>query len=154
MNEYFFYTVQGQTEAPDNTRPVENCQVLGRARGRHLEEAKANLLRENPWISVAGFETSNFLSAQLLTDEQQDDIKCVLAFLKQCPLLPDGSGSQEARCLFEAMQDWKRCCQKGEITVAGVLDELLNKLKNKGFSVSEQEAKEVQRIYEWIVERE
>lgn len=48
----------------------------------------------------------------------------------------------------------KDAAKKVKLQWLAFLDELLNKLKNKGFSVSEQEAKEVQRIYEWIVERE
>jgi len=65
VNEYLFYTPEGRTLAPDASREVENCQVLGRARGRNPAEAKTALLQDNPWIVESGFDPARFLAAKL-----------------------------------------------------------------------------------------
>lgn len=67
MNEYIFYTTEGYTIAPTEDYEVENCQVLGCAFGINKNEAKDNLLKENPWIVEAGFNESEFIVRQLLT---------------------------------------------------------------------------------------
>lgn len=67
MNEYIIYTTEGHTIAPNEDVEVENCQVLGLAFGNNPEEAKDNLMRDNPWIGEAGFEESKFIVRQLLT---------------------------------------------------------------------------------------
>ena len=48
MNEYLFYTIEGHTSPPLETKAVENCQLLGRAKGRNQTEARQYLLDENP----------------------------------------------------------------------------------------------------------
>ena len=55
MNEYIFYTTEGHTTSP-NDSDVENCQMLGRAYGKNIDEAQANLLKDNPWIIETGFD--------------------------------------------------------------------------------------------------
>lgn len=60
MNEYIFYTTEGFTIAPNEKVEVENCQVLGCAFKNNKDETQDNLLKENPWISKAGFSTSEF----------------------------------------------------------------------------------------------
>ena len=52
MSEYIFYTTEGFTQDPKGN-DVENCQVLGRVFGRNEDEARYNLLKENPWIKEA-----------------------------------------------------------------------------------------------------
>lgn len=69
MNEYIIYTTEGHTIAPNENVEVENCQVLGCARGKNPEEAKINLLKNNPWITEAGFRRSEFIVRQLMTNE-------------------------------------------------------------------------------------
>ncbi len=69
MNEYIIYTTEGHTIAPNEDVEVENCQVLGLAFGNNPEEAKENLMRDNPWIEEAGFKESEFIIKQLLTNE-------------------------------------------------------------------------------------
>ncbi len=66
MNEYIFYTTEGNTIAPNEDYGVENCQVLGCAYGNNKYEAKDNLMKENPWISEAGFCESEFIVRQLM----------------------------------------------------------------------------------------
>ncbi len=67
MNEYIFYTSEGHTTAPNESIAVENCQVLGTAKGKDKLEAKKNLLKENPWITEAGFIPSEFVGRQLVS---------------------------------------------------------------------------------------
>ena len=80
MSEYIFYTTEGFTQDP-NENNIENCQVLGRAFGKNAKEARCNLLKENPWIEEAGFDTTDLIVKQLLTEEQKADIKAVVDYL-------------------------------------------------------------------------
>jgi len=65
MNNYIFYTPEGYTIAPNENVGVENCQMLGTAKGKDEREAKSNLLKENPWIIKAGFDPTEFMIRQL-----------------------------------------------------------------------------------------
>ena len=65
MNEYIIYTTEGHTIAPNEDVEVENCQMLGLAKGKDKVEAKDNLLKENPWIIEAGFAPADFIIRQL-----------------------------------------------------------------------------------------
>ena len=65
MNEYIFYTTEGHTIAPNEDVEVNNCQVLGIAKGKDKEDATDNLLKENPWITEAGFAPTEFIIRQL-----------------------------------------------------------------------------------------
>ena len=66
MNEYIIYTIEGYTIAPNEDVGVENCQVLGCAHGSTPQEAKDNLLKDNPWIIEAGFAPAEFIVRQLM----------------------------------------------------------------------------------------
>ncbi len=66
MNEYIFYTTAGYTFAPDGETEVDNCQVLGFAKGRNAAEAKDRLLTEEPWIVELGYADAPILSRQVL----------------------------------------------------------------------------------------
>ena len=81
MKLYLIYTMEGHTIAPNEEVEVENCQMLGEAYGDNPDEAKDNLLKENPWIAEAGFNRSKFIARQLLTNEQRIAIKEVLDYL-------------------------------------------------------------------------
>jgi hypothetical protein len=65
MNEYIFYTPEGYTSAPIEGIEIENCQMLGTAIGKDENEAKNNLLEDNPWIIEAGFDPSRFYHRRL-----------------------------------------------------------------------------------------
>lgn len=65
MNNYIFYTPEGHTIAPNENVGVENCQMLGTAKGKDEREAKKNLLKENHWIMEAGFDPAEFMIRQL-----------------------------------------------------------------------------------------
>ena len=67
MNEYIFYTTEGYTHPPNESKEVENCQVLGFATGNNAKEAKENLIRENPWIIECGFNPDTALCRRLYT---------------------------------------------------------------------------------------
>lgn len=69
MNEYIIYTTEGYTIAPNENVEVENCQVIGFANGFNIDEAKRNLLNDNPWIAEAGFNESEFIIKQVLADK-------------------------------------------------------------------------------------
>ena len=66
MNEYIFYTTIGYSLAPDGETQVENCQVLGFAKGEIAAEAKARLLTEQEWIAELGYADAPILSRQVL----------------------------------------------------------------------------------------
>ena len=70
MNEYIFYTAEGHTIAPNNNIDVENCQMLGTAKGKDVVDAKMRLLKENPWIIEAGFDPAEFFSRQLVVEKK------------------------------------------------------------------------------------
>ena len=68
MNEYIIFTTEGYTEAPNNVE-VNNCQLLGKTKGKNNEEAVNNLLKENAWISECGFSKESFIVEQIVTKE-------------------------------------------------------------------------------------
>lgn len=80
-NEYIFYTSEGHTDAPNDGIEVENCQVLGMVRGSNESEAQEHLLNENPWITEAEFDPTEFLVRQILTNEQRNDIIMLVDYL-------------------------------------------------------------------------
>ena len=71
MAEYIFYTTEGFTQAPEGD-DVENCQLVGRAFGDNENEAKNNLLKENPWIEEHGFDEEMFVGKELAPCENAD----------------------------------------------------------------------------------
>lgn len=69
MNEYLFYTTEGSSIAPNEQYDVENCQLLGFAKGVNRENALKTLLSENSWIQEAGFNVSEIISVMVLRNE-------------------------------------------------------------------------------------
>ena len=55
MKTYLFYTMEGYTESP-NSNSIENCQLLGEAKGETVEDAFVCLLKNNTWIRVGGIK--------------------------------------------------------------------------------------------------
>lgn len=71
MKRYIFVTAEGTTFAPwnvgiDEAPETENCQMLGIASGENQQEAEQNLLKENPWIVEAGFNSDEITSYELV----------------------------------------------------------------------------------------
>lgn len=81
MNEYIFYTCEGYTYPPIEGKEVDNCQLLGRAHGKNVKDARNNLEKECKWIKESGFNIEEAISKQLLTDENKKDIQEVIEYL-------------------------------------------------------------------------
>ena len=58
MNSYIFITTEGFTFQPgsESAEPdVENCQVIGFAKGNSIDEAFENLIAENKYLLKTSF---------------------------------------------------------------------------------------------------
>ena len=64
MAEYIFYTTEGFTQDTKGN-DVENCQLIGMAFGENKNEAKNNLMKENPWIKEHNFDEKMFITKEL-----------------------------------------------------------------------------------------
>ena len=64
MAEYIFYTTEGFTQDTKGN-DVENCQLIGMAFGENKNEAKNNLMKENPWIKEHSFDEKTFIVKEL-----------------------------------------------------------------------------------------
>lgn len=64
MEKYIFYTLEGETIAP-NGEDVDNLQILGWACGKTKLEALTNLITENNWIIEKGFNPEEIISCKL-----------------------------------------------------------------------------------------
>lgn len=71
MAEYIFYTAEGFTQDPKGD-DVDNCQLIGIASGDNVNDAKNNLLKENPWIEERGFDKQALVGKQLASHENAD----------------------------------------------------------------------------------
>lgn len=65
--EYIFYTIEGFTQDPAGNE-IENCQLIGIASGDNENEAKLNLLKENPWVKDHGYDEGKFIGKELATN--------------------------------------------------------------------------------------
>lgn len=81
MNQYIFFTTEGTTYSPIESKEVDNCQLLGRAYGQTSEEAKSNLLKDNPWIEDSGFDSDCIIAEHVLTEELRKDIQTLVEYL-------------------------------------------------------------------------
>lgn len=81
MKEFIFYTLEGYTFPPREDKEVENCQLLGRAHGNTINEARKNLEQRCPWIEECGFNIYDAIVKQLLTEENKQDIHKVIQYL-------------------------------------------------------------------------
>ena len=54
--EFLFYTGEGQTISPTGV-DIENFQILGVEAGENSGGALREMLRKNPWIYEAGFDS-------------------------------------------------------------------------------------------------
>lgn len=81
MNEYIIYTTEGYTCGPNSEVDVENCQVLGFAKGLSEKNAINKLFEHNEWLHKSGFTTDNAFARPLLVDSIREDIKTVIDYL-------------------------------------------------------------------------
>ncbi len=111
MNEYILYTTEGETIAPDKEVEIENCQVLGRIQAKNAEQAKQLLVQENPWIEEAGFDTTEIVVRQLLTEAQKADIKAIVDYLSEGRYenLQEMHSSEEY--VYRIIKRLKSCCE-------------------------------------------
>lgn len=75
MKTFIFFTAEGRTLAPpmgtyQYEHEVENCQVLGTARGMTVGSAWKNLKKEDRWIRQNGFGKENIFAHEIVSDEQ------------------------------------------------------------------------------------
>lgn len=77
MNEYLFYTDEGFTIAPNENEEVENCQVLGRAKGNNEMEACEKLAKEYPWIKKCGFSMDDAMSVKIASEGNEHDSEII-----------------------------------------------------------------------------
>ena len=110
MKEYIFYTTEGYTEAP-NDENVDNCQVLGRAKGNDVEEAQQKLLKENPWIIETKFDPSEFMAEQILTSEQRNDILSLINYLWIDEMRHFEESNEPSNHIFNAIKRLKDICE-------------------------------------------
>ena len=71
MTDFIFYTTEGFTQDPKGD-DVENCQVIGRTFGDDMDDARNNLLKENPWIEEHGFDADMFIGKELASCKNAD----------------------------------------------------------------------------------
>jgi len=58
MKNYIFITEEGVTYQPNSTSPepdIENCQVIGFAKGNNEDKAFKNLIKENEYLLDTNF---------------------------------------------------------------------------------------------------
>lgn len=65
FRNFIFYTPQGYCSAP-NSEEVDNFQVLGFAEGRTKDDALAELLQENRWISQMGYDLDEITFKEII----------------------------------------------------------------------------------------
>lgn len=70
MREYIFYTTDGNTFQPNSAAiypDIENCQILGWAKGHNPKDAFESLKFEYPWLRDSTFDE---VIASELKDEE------------------------------------------------------------------------------------
>ena len=65
MDEYIFYTEEGNCETPKGDE-VYNYQILGFEEGCSEGEAKSKLLKKNSWIEESGYNPREICSAKVV----------------------------------------------------------------------------------------
>lgn len=70
MNRYLFYTDEGYTVAPNNSK-LDSFQILGIEVGETRDEALAKLFRNNEWIKMDGFSESKICSFVIIKPNHQ-----------------------------------------------------------------------------------
>lgn len=110
MNEYLFFTAEGTTYPPKKDKEVDNCQVLGKAKGKTVEEAKGILFEENSWIENGGFDSSLIRVEHIFTEEQKKDIQTLIEYLYE----KEEKYYEECGCpqkhIFKIVQRLKQIC--------------------------------------------
>lgn len=73
MNNYMFYTSEGNTLSP-NGDDIENLQILGFEEASDSNKALKLLLKNNSWIIETGFSISEIQTKQILANDVKEVI--------------------------------------------------------------------------------
>ena len=110
MNEYIFYTAEGETIPPLRDKEVDNCQLLGRTYGVNANAAEASLIEENPWIREAGFDIQKAFREQLFTTQQREDLKALLLYIHKKDQENSPLNLNNDKAIKETMRRLKMAC--------------------------------------------
>lgn len=70
MKDYVFFTSEGWMTPPNENMTVENCQLLGFAKGNNKDYALERLILENPWIIKCGFDISQITGVRVIRESE------------------------------------------------------------------------------------
>lgn len=80
MANYIFYTYEGYTFSPDNTR-VSNAQILGAANGKNVNDAMTKLIKSNPWIEEKGFDREKIKHYKIIDNQIANNLKTLIDYM-------------------------------------------------------------------------
>lgn len=80
-NQYIFITTEGETTAPNQDYPVENCQVLGIVDAKDEKHALKTLIHDNDWLAPSGFDITQARCIQVMTESLRRDIEEIVEYL-------------------------------------------------------------------------
>ncbi len=89
MKSYIFITTEGFTFQPnsESSEPdIENCQVIGFADGKDLEEAFDNLMAENEYLLETNF---NEITGYELKHKEYQKFSKTFYISEKCKILED-----------------------------------------------------------------
>jgi len=77
MKNYIFITEEGVTYQPNSISPepdIENCQVIGFAKGNNEDEAFKNLTKDNEYLLDTNF--NEIICVELKNEDYYHKAKC------------------------------------------------------------------------------
>jgi len=80
MPEYIFYTSEGFTISPNDSE-LDSLQILGFENGKNVEDAKAKLFIENPWINESGFNDEEIKHKMIVDKEFIKNVNQIIEYL-------------------------------------------------------------------------
>lgn len=80
MANYIFYTDEGFTISPNNTK-LNNLQILGTANGKNPNSAITNLIKNNPWITESAFNKEKIKHHKILKKQAENNLKFVIDYM-------------------------------------------------------------------------
>lgn len=108
MNEYLFYSVEGETLAPEHECDVNNCQLLGISKGINKNDALQRLLNENSWIGQAGYDAAKITGIQVLSNSIKKDIEELIEYLWSDELRHYEENDYPKNHIFRVLMQLKR----------------------------------------------
>lgn len=80
MAKYIFYTNEGFTVSPNNTK-LKNFQILGFVNGKSLRIATLSLLKNNPWIAESGFNVEKLNHYKIINKQDENNLKSIVEYM-------------------------------------------------------------------------